>query len=293
VRIVSLLPSATEIAFALGLEASLVGVTHECDWPPAAGSKCLVTRSLLPKGASPAEVDRLVRAASGGGAPTYWLDREAIARLAPDIVLTQDLCQVCAVPRGHVDAALGSLGIKAEVVSLDPSSLADVLANIEAVGWATGTEERAKEVTSALAARLEAVSQRVAGKPRPRVLALEWGDPPYCAGHWVPEMLGRAGAEAVLGEPGRDSHRLSWEEVASAGAEAVVFMPCGYDLEAACAEGRYLMERPELAQCEKFFAAASGAFFSRPGPRLVDGVEALAEALHGPGGAPGVLARLR
>lgn len=293
VRIVSLLPSATEVACLLGLEGSLVGVTHECDWPPAARAKRRVTRSLLPKDARPSEVDQLVSTAAAGGSPTYWLDREAIAELGPDLVLTQDLCAVCAVPRGHLDAALASLGLKAEVVSLDPSSLGDVLGNIEAIGRATGTEVLAQELTSALAARLAAVEGRTAGKRRPRVLALEWGDPPYNAGHWVPEMVERAGGEALLGEPGAYSRRLTWEEVGRAAPEVVVFMPCGYHLEAACAEGRELARRPELAEAEKFFAADSGGYFSRPGPRLVDGVEALAEALHGSGEAPGVLSRLR
>lgn len=293
VRIVSLLPSATEIACLLGLEESLVGVTHECDWPPVARRVRRVTRSLLPKDAKPSEVDKLVSTAASGGAPTHWLDREAIAELNPDVVLTQDLCAVCAVPRGHLDAALASLGLRAEVVSLDPSSIADVLAGIEAVGRATGTEVLAKEITSALASRLEEVGHRVSGKPRPRALALEWGDPPYNAGHWVPEMVERAGGKALLGEPGAYSRRLRWEEVAGAGPEVVFFMPCGYHLEAACAEGKELAGRAELAGAERFFAADSGGYFSRPGPRLVEGVEALAEALHGSGEVPGVLARLR
>jgi iron complex transport system substrate-binding protein len=293
VRILSLLPSATEVACLLGLAGCLVGVTHECDWPPSVRAKRQVTRSLLPQGASPSEVDKLVSAASAGGPPTYWLDREAIAELRPDVVLTQDLCAVCAVPRGHLDAALASLGLQAEVVSLDPSSLSDVLANIKEVGRATGKKERASEVTATLAARLDAVAGRAAGRPRPRVLALEWGDPPFGAGHWVPEMVERSGGVAVLGEPGAYSQRLSWGQVADARPEVVVYMPCGYHLEAACAEGRALVGRAELAGAKRFFAADAGGYFSRPGPRLVDGVEALAEALHGSGEVPGVLARLR
>jgi iron complex transport system substrate-binding protein len=278
VRIVSLLPSATEVACLLGLEESLVGVTHECDWPPAARRVRRVTRSLLPEDAKPSDVDKLVSTAASGGAPTQWLDREAIAELNPDVVLTQDLCAVCAVPRGHLDAALASLGLRAEVVSLDPSSIADVLAGIEAVGrlqgsrpWGTGSPV----------------------SPGPGVLALEWGDPPYNAGHWVPEMVERAGGNPLLGQPGAYSRRLAWGEVAGAGSEVVVFMPCGYHLEAARTEGRELAGRAELAGAERFFAADSGGYFSRPGPRLVDGVEALAEALHGSGEVPGVLARLR
>jgi iron complex transport system substrate-binding protein len=294
VKIVSLLPSATEIACLLGLEAALVGVTHECDWPESVRSVRRVTRSLIREGAGPSEVDDLVRAAASGGRPTCWLDRDAIAELAPDLILTQDLCSVCAVPRGHLDTALASLGVEAEVVSLDPSSLDDVLAGIEAVGRATGTEVRAKETVSALSARLEAVERRAEEVGHcPRTLALEWGAPPYNAGHWVPEMLERAGAEPLLGVKGAYSRRLSWGEVAASDPEVVIFMPCGYGLEAACAEGRELLRRPELARAGRLFAAASGAYFSRPGPRLVDGVEALFEALHGTGETPGVLARLR
>ncbi len=292
-RVLSLLPSGTEIACLLGLESSLVGVTHECDWPPSVRSKRQVTRSLLPEGATPAEVDQLVSAAASGGSPTYWLDRQAIAELNPDVVLTQDLCAVCAVPRGHLDAALGSLGLQAEVVSLDPSGLDDVLANIQAVGRATGTEALAKELTAALAERLEAVGRRVAGRPRPSVVALEWGAPPYGAGHWVPEMVERAGGRPLFSEPGAYSQRLTWEQVGAAGAEVVVFMPCGYGLEAARTEGMGLLGRAELAGAARVYAADAGGYFSRPGPRLVDGVEALAEALHGGGEAPGILARLR
>lgn len=292
VKILSLLPSATEIVCLLGLEGSLVGVTHECDWPPSVRSKRQVTKTRLPPGASPSEVDALVSAAASGGEPTYWLDREAIAELAPDIVITQDLCAVCAVPRGHLDAALSHLGITAQVVSLDPSSLSDVLANIEAVGRATGTEAIAKEVVSTLRERLSAVTARAANMPKLRALALEWGDPPYNAGHWVPEMLERSGAEALLAQPGAYSRRVTWEEVAMVRPQAVVFMPCGYDLEAACAEGKELASRPELAGAKMFFAANSGGYFSRPGPRLVEGVEALAQAFHGGGEVPGVLARL-
>jgi iron complex transport system substrate-binding protein len=293
VRILSLLPAATEITCLLGLEGCLVGVTHECDWPPAVRSVRRVTRSLIPEGATPAEVDGLVSEAAAGGRPTYCLDRAAIAELAPDIVLTQDLCSVCAVPQGHLDAALRSIGARAEVVSLDPSSLEDVLAGVEAVGRATGTEPKAKEVVAALSTRLQALEAKVAQMDRPRTLALEWGSPPYNAGHWVPEMLERAGAEPLLAERGGYSRRLSWEEVAAAEPEVVVFMPCGYELGEACAEGQELSARPELAGAARFFAAASGAYFSRPGPRLVDGVEALFEVLHGSGVAPGVLARLR
>jgi iron complex transport system substrate-binding protein len=293
VRIISLLPSATEIVYLLGLEASLVGVTHECDWPPGAESKPRVTRSRIPEGATEAEIDALVNAAAAGGQPTQWLDKEAVAALRPDLILTQDLCAVCAVPKGHLDAALDLLGLQAEVMSLDPSSIDDVLANIESVGNATGTEALAEEIVSCYRARLDDVERAVEGKPRPRTLALEWGDPPYNAGHWVPEMISRAGGEPVLGVPGAYSHQLTWEEIAEQEPEIVVFMPCGYHLDDVCAHAGPLMGRPELASAERFIAADSGGYFSRPGPRLVEGVEALAASFHGPGALPGVTARLR
>lgn len=285
VRIVSLLPSATEIAFLLGLGDQLVGVTHECDWPPAARSIRRVSWSSLPPLAEPAEVDRLVSESVTGGASIYELDRDAIRELSPDLVLTQDLCAVCAVPAGHLRAALDVLGCDAEVVSLDPSSLDEVLGCIVTVAKATGTEAHAHELVSELSRRLERVRQAVSGRPRPRTLALEWGDPPYNGGHWVPEMIEVAGGEAVLGSPGVPSTRLSWADIATSSPETVVFMPCGYDLDAACAEAPRVATRAELGHATRFAAANASAYFSRPGPRLVDGVEALASLLH-----PGVVA---
>lgn len=280
VRIVSLLPSATEIAFLLGLGDQLVGVTHECDWPPAAGSIRRVSWSSLPSLAEPAEVDRLVSESVTGGGSIYELDREAIRELEPELVLTQDLCAVCAVPAGHLRAALDVLGCDAEVVSLDPSSLDEVLGCIITVAKATGTEPHAYELVSELEGRLERVRQAVAGLPRPRTLALEWGDPPYNAGHWVPEMIEVAGGEALLASRGVPSTRLAWPDIAASSPETVVFMPCGYDLDAARAEAPRVATRAELAHATRFAAVNASAYFSRPGPRLVDGVEALASLLH-------------
>jgi iron complex transport system substrate-binding protein len=279
-RIVSLLPSATEIVFALGLGDALAGVTHECDWPPAARSKPVVSRTTLPPGASPAEVDQLVSASVEGGQPVYRLDGELIRRLDPDLVITQDLCAVCAVPSGHVQEALDLLGSPASVLSLDPGSLAEIIDSVVTVARATGTEERGAAVAGRLRERLERVRSLVAGRDRPRVLALEWGDPPFDAGHWVPEMIEAAGGICVWGVAGRPSVRRTWQEIAATAADVAVFMPCGYGLEAACAEGRSLLARPELAGVPAVFAADGSALFSRPGPRVVDGVEALAAALH-------------
>jgi iron complex transport system substrate-binding protein len=295
-RIVSLLPSATEIVYALGLDEHLVGVTDECDWPPQAGTVRVVSHSGLPAAVAPAEIDRLVSASIGAGQPLYRLDTDAIRHLRPDLVLSQDLCAVCAVPSGHVNQALDVLGCQAEVVSLDPGSLADVLDGVLQVGRAAGVEQRAREVVAGLRERLASVETVVDGLERPRVFALEWGDPPFNGGHWVPEMLQLAGAEAVLACAGAPSVRVSWEQIAAAAPQVVVFMPCGYGLQAAVDEAkRSLLARPELAGVEAILAIDASAYCSRPGPRLVDGVEILAAALH-PGQLPpppaGTAARL-
>jgi iron complex transport system substrate-binding protein len=287
VRIVSLLPSATEIVYALGLEDQLVGVTHECDWPPAARAVRVVSHSALPETTDPAEIDRLVSASVGDGEPIYRLDRDAIRELQPDVVLSQDLCAVCAVPSGHVNAALELLGCQAEVVSLDPGSLDEVLGCVLQVGQVTGTSERAEAVVADLRQRLAAVAGAVAGQPRPRVFALEWSDPPFNGGHWIPDMIDAAGGEPVLANRGAPSERVGWSDIAAAAPDVVVFMPCGYDLDAAVHEGRRtVVGRPELAG-STLLAVAANAYFSRPGPRLVDGVEVLAGALH-----PGAFASL-
>jgi iron complex transport system substrate-binding protein len=285
-RIVSLLPSATEIVYALGLAEHLVGVTDECDWPPQAPRVRVVSRSALPAVAEPAEIDRLVSASIGGGQPIYRLDTEAIRDLRPDLVLSQDLCAVCAVPSGRVNQALDVLGCQAEVISLDPRSLEEVLDGVLQVGKAAGVEQRAREVVAGLRERLASVQAAVQGLERPRVFALEWGDPPFNGGHWVPEMLQLAGGEALLACPGTPSVRVTWAQIAAAAPQVVVFMPCGYGLQAAAEEAsRTLLARPELAGVEAVVAVDASAYCSRPGPRLVDGVEILAAALH-PGRLP-------
>jgi iron complex transport system substrate-binding protein len=296
-RIVSLLPSATEIIYTLGLEDHLVGVTDECDWPPQARTVQVVSRSALPAAAEPAEIDRLVSASIGGGQPIYRLDTHAIRDLRPDLVLSQDLCAVCAVPSGHVTQALDVLGCQAEVVSLDPSSLDEVLEGVLRVGKAAGVLERAGEVVAGLRERLARVQAVVQGLERPRVFALEWGDPPFNGGHWVPEMLQVAGGEPLLACRGAPSVRVTWAQIEAAAPQVVVFMPCGYDLRTAAEEARRsLLARPELAGVEAIIAVDASAHCSRPGPRLVDGVEILAAALH-PGWLPpppaGTAVRLR
>jgi iron complex transport system substrate-binding protein len=295
-RIVSLLPSATEIVFALGLGDDLVGVTHECDWPEAARLKPIVSVSALPAVSTPAEVDALVSASLGDGEPIYQLDEIAMRDLRPDLVLSQDLCAVCAVPSGKVNEALEVLGCQAEVLSMDPSSLSEVLECVVELGRVTGTEPRARAYVDQLEERLTRVEHAVTGLRRPRVFALEWSDPPFNGGHWVPEMIELAGGEPVLANRGTDSVRVTWEQIEAVGPDVIVFMPCGYGLEQACEEAATLLGRPEIRSAEALYAVDANAFFSRPGPRLVDGVEFLAETLH-PGSlgvpAAGGIRRLR
>ncbi len=296
-KIVSLLPSATEIVFALGLGDALVGVSFECDFPPQARTKPIVSRSALPPtdSMSASELDAAVSAAVDAGASIYALDADHIRAEQPDLILAQDLCRVCAVPSGVVEEALEGLGCSAAVVSLDPSSLDEVIAGVGLVGEATGTTARASALMADLRRRIEAVRAAVTGRPPISVLALEWSDPPFNAGHWVPEMIAAAGGVPVLAPPRERSRRLGWDEIAAATFATVVVMPCGYRLARAVEEGRPLLDRPELAAAE-VWAVDGDAYFSRPGPRVVDGVEHLATILHPDvtgSPDPGVATRLR
>jgi len=286
ITIVSLLPSATEIVFALGLGDALEGVTHECDFPTEARSKRIVSGTALPDRTLTArEIDDIVSASVQSGAPIYTLDTSAIRAIGPDLILTQDLCEVCAVPSGAVEDALERLGCRAEVVTLDPTGVDDVIAGIGAVGTATGTTARAGKLMTDLRARVDAVQVAVEGRPRRRTLALEWSDPPFSAGHWVPEMITAAGGESLLGEPGVRSRRLSWSEIGTAAPDVLMFMPCGYGLDQAATEGAALLDVAELAAVPEIYALPADALFSRPGPRVVDGIELLASLLHPEAGA--------
>jgi iron complex transport system substrate-binding protein len=287
VKIVSLLPSATEIVFVLGLGDALEGVTFECDYPAEARAKPVISGTALPVGEhlSARQIDDEVRAKVARGEAIYTLDSARVAAIQPDLILAQDLCRVCAVPSGAVEEALAVLGCRAEVLSLDPATLDDVIGCIGAVGDVTGAVQRARTLMDQLRRRLDQVRQAVAGLERPRVLALEWSDPPYTGGHWVPDMIDVAGGEPVLAASGSPSRAVGWAEVAAAAPEIAVFMPCGYALHEAVAEGERLLEVRELRSVERVYAVDASAFFSRPGPRLVDGVEALASALH-PGAVP-------
>jgi iron complex transport system substrate-binding protein len=214
------------------------------------------------------------------GEPIYTLDADRIRAIQPDLILAQDLCEVCAVPSGHVEEALDTLGCRAEVLSLDPCSLDEVIDCVALVGEATGTRGRAEIVMAGLRSRVERVREAVAGRPRPRTLALEWSDPPFNGGHWMPDMIDAAGGSAVLAPPGARSRRLGWSEIANTAFEVVLFMPCGYPLDAAVAQGATLLGRPELARASQIWALHASAYCSRPGPRLVDGVELFASLLH-------------
>lgn len=286
-KIVSLLPSATEVVFALGLGDQLEAVTYECDHPAEARTKPVVSETALPQDRplSAAEVDHLVGGYMDRRESIYRLDTERIARIQPDLILTQDLCRVCAVPAGQIQAALDRLGCRAEVLSLDPHSLDEILDGIVAVGRATGSEARANELATELRARIDRIRTAASRLLTIRTLALEWSDPPYVAGHWIPGMIRLAGGESLLNEPGDPSRTIMWRAVADAAPEVVVFMPCGYYLEDAEVEAQSLFEIPDFAETPAarsgtVFATDATSYFSRPGPRIVDGLEILAWCMH-------------
>jgi iron complex transport system substrate-binding protein len=285
VKIVSLLPSATEIVYALGLGEDLRGVSFECDYPSAARTVPIVSGTALPTDGtlSAAEIDVAVSTRVAAGESIYTLDDAQIRVIDPDLILAQDLCRVCAVPSGAVEQALDVIGCHAEVVSLDPGRLEDVIACVGLVGAATGTSVRAEDLMAGLRDRVDAVRRRVEGRRRPRVLVLEWSDPPFNAGHWVPDQIAAAGGEPVLAEAGARSRRLTWEEIEVAQVDVTVFMPCGFDLAGAVAQAPELLARPEAAGLGRIIAVDANAYFSRPGPRVVDGVELLERLFHGPG----------
>lgn len=284
-RIVSLLPSATEILFAVGVGDQVAGVTFECDFPPQARSRRIVSDTTLPLGLTPAQIDEEVRARIGAGEDLYTLDQDALADLDPDLVVTQDLCAVCAVDVAEVDDALAHLGCSARVLTLDPTTLDEVLASIIEVGRATGSDIRAGEVVAGLQGQLARVAALVAGRPRPRLAVLEWTDPPYSPGHWIPDLVTAAGATSVIGSPGGRSAPMSWDDLAEARPDIVVVAPCGFALEPSLRLATDLVEAGVLPPGVAVWAADANAAFVRPGPRLVDGVEALAAVAH-PGVVP-------
>ena len=286
-RIISLVPNGTEILFAVGAGDQVVGVSHECDYPPDARTRPILTGSALTPGMSAAEVDQAVSAQVGSGLSLYTLDEARIAELAPDLIVTQELCPVCAVSTEQVDGAVRPLPRCPDLVSLDPRSLADVFADIRQVGEVTGHAEEAEALLRSLEERLEAVRARVAGRPRPKVVALEWLDPFFAGGHWVPEMIEIAGGLDVIAKPGDHSRRLTWEDVRAADPDLLVVMPCGFNEAGAREQIGLIADRPEWRELRavregRIYPVDANGCFSRPGPRLVDGIERLAALFHAP-----------
>lgn len=276
----SLVPHATELLFALGLGPQVVAVTHECDHPPAAAALPHVTRDKLPAGLSASEIDEAVRERTLEGEAIYELDRAKLAELEPELIVTQALCPVCAVSYEEVAELAGELPSKPRVIALDPKSLGETLADVRTLAEACDCRERGSELLAQAAARIDRVREAVRGRPRPRVAALEWLDPLYVAGHWTPQLIELAGGEDVLGLPAEHSETVSWQQLGAAMPEIVLAMPCGYDAPRAHAEA--LDHAGELAALEarRIVAVNASAYFSRPGPRLIDGLELLAHILH-------------
>jgi len=286
VKIVSLLPSATEILFALGAGDDVVGVTFECDFPPVARTRRIVSTSSLPEGLTPAQIDAAVRDRMAAGEDLYRLDRDALADLDADLVVTQDLCAVCAVDVSVVDDALDYLGCRAEVLTLDPQTLDEVIASFVTLGEATGSKPAADALVESLRHRLRAVAEAVAGRDPVSVMVLEWTDPPFTPGHWVPDMVETAGGRCLLGAAGQQSVRTTWAEVTAAAPALVVAAPCGVDLPVSARLARQALEAGVLPPGVPVWAVDANASFARPGPRLVDGVETLAAILHPDAGVP-------
>jgi iron complex transport system substrate-binding protein len=284
-RIASLVPSATEALFALGLGDQVVAVTHECDFPPEAADLPHLTATVLPPGLSADEIDAAVKEVVGEGGALYSLDEERLGELAPDLIVTQAVCEVCAVSYDDVVTMANRLPERPRVLQQDPSSLDEVLEDVTRLGAAAGIEGEAARLRRELEGRLESVQDAVEGEPRPRVLALEWLDPPFLGGHWVPEMVAIAGGEDVAGSAGQKSPEVKWEELSGLNPEVIVAMPCGWYLDDSLAQAVEHRERLDALGAERLFAVDAASTFSRPGPRLVDGVELLGHLFH-PGRVP-------
>jgi iron complex transport system substrate-binding protein len=292
-KICSLLPSATEIVFALGLDHRLVGVTHECDYPPAARQLPVVTRSILDHQIRHSrDIHRHISAALHEGSSLYVLDQGLLERLDPELILTQELCDVCAVSYQLVEKAVLRLQGKRRVLSLEPTSLGGILASIEQVADAADVPDRAATAVTALRRRIEVVSEQSKEAPgRPRVLALEWLDPLFTAGHWVPEMIRVAGGRDTIGIEGRPSAQIAWSRVIEGDPEAIVLMPCGFTLEQTLEEAarvRFVEEWMRWTGGKRpvVYAVNGSAYFNRPGPRIVDGLEILFEIVQPTLGRP-------
>jgi iron complex transport system substrate-binding protein len=279
-RIVSLVPSATEMLFALGLGSDVIAVTHECDYPPPVLELPKITRDVLEPGLSAAEIDAAVRELTLAGEAIYELDTEALHDLRPDLIVTQALCSVCAVSYDDVRAVAEEIETHPNVISLDPHTVGEVLGDARTLAAVTDCKDAAVELVRDAAERIDRVRLAVRGGRRPRVAALEWLDPPYAAGHWTPQLIEFAGGEDALGFAGEPSEQRSWEEVAAAQPDVVVVMPCGYDAEIAHREAEMHLDQLAAVGAGEVVAVDAAAYFSRPGPRIVDGLELLAHILH-------------
>lgn len=285
-RIAALLPSATEIICALGLADTLVGVSHECDYPADVVQNLpKLTRSAIPHGLTSAEIDAAVSARLRRGESLYLLEEERLAALKPDILITQELCDVCAVSYNDVCTLSAKLPGHPQIISLAPPNLLGIFADIQTVANATGTVNDGNRLIEQLTARLEQVRRSVADKPRTRVFALEWLDPPFASGHWVPEMIALAGGEEVIGRAGEKSFRVTWEQIVTAQPDVILLIPCGYSAEAAQREWDALPKPAQWAQIPaaqngRVYALDANSYCSRPSPRVVEGIEQLARLLH-------------
>lgn len=286
-RIVSLLPSATEILFSLGLGDRVHGISHECDYPPAARDKEVLVQSAFdPTTMTAAEIDKTVSDTVRRGESTYVVNAAAVQNVRPELIVTQTLCEVCAVSSNHVAEIVQLLDYRPDVLSLHPHTLEDVLEDIRKVGEATGTQAEAGRLIETSRRRIDAVRNRAATvNDRPRIFCLEWYEPPYTGGHWVPQMVEYAGGEALLSTVGRPSVRIEWETIVDSEPDALVLMPCGYDLERTVAEAAVVKQFPgwdtlPAVKNGRVFAVSGTDYFNRPGPRLVDGLEVLAWILH-------------
>lgn len=279
-RIVSLVPSATEMLFALGLGGDLIAVTHECDYPPAAQELPKVTRDVLPPGLSAAEIDAAVKQLTLQGESIYELDIEQLHDLRPDLIVTQALCAVCAVSYDDVRTIAEELETQPRVISLDPQTVGEVLGDARTLAEATDRRDAAARLVHEAAARIDRVRIATRRAKRPRVAALEWLDPPFAAGHWTPQLIEFAGGEDVLGFPGENSEERTWEEIAAAQPDIVVVMPCGYHAQIAHREAEMHRDQLWALGAGEVVAVDAASYFSRPGPRIVDGLELLAHIIH-------------
>jgi iron complex transport system substrate-binding protein len=280
VRIVSLVPSATEMLFALGLGDEVTAVTHECDHPAEALKRPKVTRDLIGSGLAPGEIDRAVRELTEQGKAIYALDEQRLRELQPDLIVTQALCAVCAVSYDDVVAVAQRIEPAPQVISLDPHTLGEVLGDVRTLAQAADAKDAGVDLVQDAAARIDKVRLAVRGAEPVRVAAIEWLDPVFVAGHWTPQLIEYAGGVDVLGLPGEHSEVRSWEEVAAARPEVIVVMPCGYDAQRALEEANAFRAELEAVGAQRIVAVDAAAYFSRPGPRLVDGLELMAHILH-------------